>query len=137
MLLTPVLRASHHHVAYLSAYDDQKNRGGINISCFILAFLIAGILLVAPVKDLALPNHEIPNCWSKKKANAWYANQPWPCGFNYIPANASSYTEMWMPYCFDSKKIDKEMALADNVGFNCLRVVLTFVIWKHDPEQCA
>jgi hypothetical protein len=32
--------------------------------------------------------------WSVEKANQWYAKQPWPCGFNYIPANAISYTEM-------------------------------------------
>ncbi|MDP6545946.1 MAG: glycosyl hydrolase [Phycisphaerae bacterium] len=72
--------------------------------------------------------------WSKAKANQWYAKQPWPCGFNYVPANAISYTEMWMPYCFDAKLIDKELALAQGVGFNCLRVVLPFVVWEHDPK---
>jgi hypothetical protein len=66
--------------------------------------------------------------WSKEKANEWYANQPWPCGFNYVPANAISYTEMWMPYYFDTAFISKELALAEDVGFNCLRVVLPFVV---------
>jgi hypothetical protein len=42
---------------------------------------------------------------------------------------------MWMPYCFDAKLIDKELALAKNVGFNCLRVVLPFVVWEHDPKD--
>ena len=72
--------------------------------------------------------------WSQEKANAWYANQPWPCGFNYVPANAISYTEMWMPYAFDPELIDRELGLAEEVGFNCLRVVLPFVVWEHDPE---
>jgi hypothetical protein len=72
--------------------------------------------------------------WSAEKANQWYAKQPWPCGFNYIPANAISYTEMWMPYCFDRELIDKELALAEGIGFNCVRVVLPFVVWEHDPE---
>ncbi|MDA1044147.1 MAG: cellulase family glycosylhydrolase [Verrucomicrobia bacterium] len=71
--------------------------------------------------------------WSIEKARAWYASQPWPCGFNYIPANAISYTEMWMPYCFDPKRIDAELALAQDIGFNGLRVVLPFVVWEHDP----
>lgn len=62
--------------------------------------------------------------WSEDKANEWYANQPWPCGFNYVPANAISYTEMWMPYCFDTAFIATELALAEAIGFNCLRVVL-------------
>ncbi len=71
--------------------------------------------------------------WSKEKADKWYKDQPWPCGFNYIPANAISYTEMWMPYCFDADLIDRELALAEEIGFNCLRVALPFVVWEHDP----
>jgi len=72
--------------------------------------------------------------WTTEMANEWYANQPWACGFNYVPANAISYTEMWMPYCFDTTLIDKELTLAQKLGFNCLRVVLPFVVWEHDPE---
>ena len=71
--------------------------------------------------------------WSPEKARKWFDDQPWPCGFNYIPANAISYTEMWMPYSFDPGLIDKELALAQDVGFNSLRVVLPFVVWEHDP----
>ena len=52
--------------------------------------------------------------WSAEKANQWYAAQPWPCGFNYVPAHAISYTEMWMPYNFDAAKMDKELALAED-----------------------
>ena len=72
--------------------------------------------------------------WTKEQANEWYANQPWPCGFNYVPANAISYTEMWMPYCFDTTFIARELDLAEDIGFNCLRVVLPFVVWEHDPD---
>jgi hypothetical protein len=83
-------------------------------------------------------NCEIENCktnqWSIEKAWNWYGKQPWPCGFNYIPANAISYTEMWMDYCFDPDEIDKELKLAQDVGFNCTRVVLPFVVWEHEPE---
>ncbi|MDD5262290.1 MAG: cellulase family glycosylhydrolase [Methylacidiphilales bacterium] len=75
-----------------------------------------------------------PNPWSAKKAGDWYERQPWPCGFNYIPANAISYTEMWMDYCFDPTWIDGELKLAQDTGFNCARVVLPFVVWEHEPE---
>ena len=71
--------------------------------------------------------------WSLGKGQRMVCQQAWPCGFNYIPANAISYTEMWMPYCFDPELIDKELALAEDIGFNCLRVVLPFVVWEHDP----
>jgi hypothetical protein len=76
----------------------------------------------------------LPGRWPAERINAWYAAQPWPCGFNYVPANAISYTEMFMPDVFDAALIDREMALAQEVGFNCVRVVLPFVVWEHDPE---
>lgn len=72
--------------------------------------------------------------WPAEKAWAWYNAQPWPCGINYIPANAISYTEMWMDYCFDPALIDRELALAQQIGFNCLRVVLPFVVWEAEPQ---
>jgi len=72
--------------------------------------------------------------WSRQKAWQWFDDQPWPCGFDYIPANAISYTELWMPYSFDTELIDRELALAEEVGFNCLRVVLPFVVWEHSAE---
>ncbi|MBT4411798.1 MAG: sulfatase-like hydrolase/transferase [Bacteroidetes bacterium] len=72
--------------------------------------------------------------WSERKANEWYDKQEWPCGYNYIPANAISYTEMWMPYSFDPNVIDAELALAEDIGFNCLRVVLPFVVWEYNPN---
>ena len=74
------------------------------------------------------------NQWSTKRAWAWYEGQPWPCGFNYIPANAISYTEMWMDYAFDPFLIDRELVLAQDIGFNCARVVLPFVVWENEPE---
>lgn len=74
------------------------------------------------------------NRWSRQRAWDWYDKQPWPCGFNYVPATAISYTEMWMPYNFDADLIDREFALAEKTGFNCLRVVLPFVVWEHEPE---
>lgn len=72
--------------------------------------------------------------WTRDRAWQWYRSQPWPCGFNYVPANAISYTEMWMPYNFDAERIDKELQLAEEIGLNCLRVVLPFVVWEHDPD---
>jgi hypothetical protein len=70
--------------------------------------------------------------WPKEKAWQWYRAQPWLCGFNYVPANDVSYTEMWMDGGFDAKQIDRELALAPQTGFNCLRVVLSYVDWKGD-----
>lgn len=72
--------------------------------------------------------------WTPEQAWTWYNAQAWPCGFNYVPANSISYTEMWMDYAFDPILIDRELALAQEIGFNCLRVVLPFVVWEAEPE---
>lgn len=100
----------------------------------LLLALLAAAPLAAQAGETARTTADAHARWTEERANRWYADQPWPCGFNYIPAGAVSYTEMWMPYCFDAGAIDKELALAQDVGFNCLRVVLPFVVWEHDPD---
>ena len=72
--------------------------------------------------------------WPAEKAWQWYNHQPWLCGFNYIPATAINYTEMWQKETFDLKTIDEELALAEKVRFNSLRCVLQYLAWEHDPE---
>jgi len=98
------------------------------VSLGLVFGLMAGMGTVAQGREIVLGQ------WSIEKAWKWFDNQRWPCGFNYIPANAISYTEMWMPYACDTELIDKELALGEEVGFNCLRVVLPFVVWEHDSE---
>ena len=101
-----------------------------------MAALMAGLLFssLAHAGDAPITPSTVPGRWPADKAWQWYNQQPWPCGFNYVPANAISYTEMWMDYNFDPQLIDKELALAQGVGFNCLRVVLPFVVWEKEPE---
>ena len=101
-----------------------------HIFLILLTFLL---LFSSKAEEPALPYAETIERWSETQANAWFVRQAWPCGFNYIPSNAISYTEMWMPYCFNRKLISKELDLAEGIGFNCLRVVLPFVVWEHDP----
>lgn len=86
----------------------------------------------APAANAPLPAST--GRWPAEKSWQWFRAHPWPCGFNYVPANAISYTEMFMPYNFDVNRMDKELALAQSVGFNCTRVVLPFVVWEHDPK---
>jgi hypothetical protein len=71
--------------------------------------------------------------WSQKRIWEWYKQQPWICGFNYIPAYAINYTAMWDKTSFDANAIDKELALAQAAGMNVLRAVLQFVVYEDDP----
>jgi hypothetical protein len=72
--------------------------------------------------------------WTGEKANHWYIQQPWLVGSNYLPANAINELEMWQPDTFDPELIDKELAWAESIGLNTMRVFLHDLLWKQDPR---
>ncbi len=72
--------------------------------------------------------------WPAEKANAWYKKQPWLIGCNYYPATAINQIEMWQASTFDPKTIDKELAIAESIGFNTLRVYLHDLVWADDEK---
>ena len=72
--------------------------------------------------------------WSAERANEWQKENGWLIGCNYIPATAINQLEMWQADTFDPKTIDKELTLAEGLGFNSLRVYLHDLLWKHDPQ---
>jgi hypothetical protein len=73
-----------------------------------------------------------PARWSEQKADAWYAQQPWLVGSNYIPASAINQLEMWQAETFDPTEIDKELGWADAMGMNTMRVFLHDLPWQQD-----
>ena len=58
------------------------------------------------------PQAGITQRWSESKANAWYQDQPWLVGANYVPATAINQLEMWQAGTFDRQRIDKELRWA-------------------------
>jgi hypothetical protein len=72
--------------------------------------------------------------WSEEEANAWYAQQPWLVGSNYIPADAINQLEMWQADTFNPQQIDKELGWAQGIGMNTMRVFLHDLLWQQDPE---
>jgi len=72
--------------------------------------------------------------WTAEQANAWYAAQPWLVGCNFIPSNAINQLEMWQAETFDPATLDRELAWAESLGFNTLRVYLHDVAYAVDPE---
>jgi len=51
--------------------------------------------------------------WSEEKANAWYAQQPWLVGANYIPSDAINQLEMFQAATFNPALNDKELGLGE------------------------
>jgi len=77
---------------------------------------------------------ESPQRWSAEKANAWYQQQPWLVGANYIPASVINELEMWQADTFDPQQIDKELGWAESIGMNTMRVFLHDLLWEQDSK---
>jgi hypothetical protein len=72
--------------------------------------------------------------WSVEKANQWQQERPWLVGCNYIPSYAVNGIEFFRGETFDASTIDREMGLAEGLGFNCVRVFLHNFPWVEDHE---
>ena len=72
--------------------------------------------------------------WSEARINAWYAQQPWLVGANFIPSDAINELEMFQPATFDPKLIDKELGMGESIGMNTMRVFLQDQLWSSDPD---
>jgi len=82
---------------------------------------------------LAASAQKLPR-WTEHQANAWYAQQPWPVGSDYLPYNAINQLEMWQADTFDPQRIDLELGWAEAAGMNTMRVFLHDLLWQQDPE---
>lgn len=72
--------------------------------------------------------------WTTAQAETWYKKQGWITGCNYQPATAINQLEMFQADTFDPTTIDKELAWAQELGFNTMRVFLHHVAWTSDKE---
>lgn len=77
---------------------------------------------------------QTPRRWTEAQANAWYAQQPWLVGANYVPSNAINQLEMFQPATFDPAINDRELGLAESIGMNTMRVFLQDQLWTSDPD---
>jgi len=70
--------------------------------------------------------------WTEQKAQAWYAQQPWLVGSNYVPRSAINQLEMWQAATFNPAEIDQEFGWAEAMGMNTMRVFLHDLLWQQD-----
>lgn len=90
-----------------------------------LVFCLVGLVAVLPAAFAAR--------WTPERANAWWAQQPFRAGGNYVPSTAINQLEMWQPESFDPATIDRELGWAQEIGFNTMRVFLHNLPWREDP----
>ncbi len=99
-----------------------------------LRLLLILPLVAAQIAVAAAAPQGNPDRWSEAKANAWYAQQPWLVGANYVPSDAINQLEMFQAATFNPELNDKELGLAEGIGMNTMRVFLQDQLWEQDPE---
>ncbi|HEY5212972.1 MAG TPA: cellulase family glycosylhydrolase [Acidobacteriaceae bacterium] len=92
------------------------------------------ILLATLLPALAAPAQSPTARWTEAQANAWYAQQPWLVGANYVPSDAINQLEMFQAATFNPALNDKELGMAESIGMNTMRVFLQDQLWQQDPE---
>src|SRR5580698_6694301 len=97
--------------------------------------LLVRFLFVLSFSFLAVQVHAAgPARWTEARANAWYAQQPWLVGANFVPSDAINQLEMFQAATFNPGLNDKELGMAEGIGMNTMRVFLQDQLWAQDPE---
>lgn len=87
----------------------------------------------APVSAAeAEPVADTPGRWTRERAAAWHAAQPWLVGCNYLASTAVNQLEMFQADTFDPVTIDRELGWAEGLGFTSVRVFLHDLLWEQD-----
>lgn len=75
--------------------------------------------------------------WSPKKANEWYAQMGWLRGCNFLPSNCKGFLDMFQSYQSDEHLAcaDAELALAASLGYNSIRFLLNFNVWRLEHDH--
>jgi hypothetical protein len=84
--------------------------------------------------SLSLTNSSAQNRWTAEKANQWYGKQGWLRGCNFQPSTAINQLEMFQAETFDAATIDRELGMAEQLGFNMMRVFLHHLAWTADKK---
>lgn len=104
----------------------KRNKFIFTTSILLISAVIAAAGLCASDACAQTPR------WTEQQANAWYAQQPWLVGSNYVPKSAINQMEMWQEATFDPAEIDKEFSWAEAMGMNTMRVFLHDLLWQQD-----
>lgn len=94
----------------------------------ILTFLSAALMFVSCTDSGLEPDGR----WTAAKANEWYDSMDWLVGCDYVPAYAGNQLQMW--HDWDPQAVDTELALAEDLGFNSVRIFLHHKLWESERD---
>src|SRR5687767_15690378 len=101
---------------------------------FVLFFVLTACNRTATPEIAQASENKIRDVWTKEKSNEWYKKWGWLRGSDFIPSTAINQLEMWQAETFDTATINRELAWAESIGMNSMRVYLHHLAWELDPE---
>lgn len=74
--------------------------------------------------------------WSKERIWQWYNARPWMRGCNYMSADCANRVDQWQELGFEErlKTTEKELMLMQETGFNTVRLIIEYVVWKEEHD---
>lgn len=74
--------------------------------------------------------------WTAERAWDWYRARPWIRGFNYVASDCVNRIEQWQELDHHEKRrtFDREFELAARVGFNAIRSILPYEVWRDQHD---
>ena len=75
--------------------------------------------------------------WTIEEAKEWYDKLGWIRGCNFIGSDCTNRLDMWQSYKSEEKlaTADRELALAEKIGFNSVRLWANFDVYYAEPES--
>ena len=75
--------------------------------------------------------------WSKERIWDWYNSRPWMRGCNYMSADCANRVDQWQALGFEErfKTTEEELKLMQKTGFNTVRLILEYVVWKEEHDS--
>ena len=86
----------------------------------------------AALTQVPFARADVGGRWAPERANAWYQQQGWLVGCNYVTSTAVNQIEMFQPGTYDPRRIDDELRVARYIGMNTVRVFLHDQLWAQD-----
>lgn len=74
--------------------------------------------------------------WSREKIWEWYNSKPWIRGCNFMSSDCANRIDQWQEYNFEERfeTTKRELALAAETGFNSIRIIPEFFVWKQEHD---
>jgi hypothetical protein len=72
--------------------------------------------------------------FTEEQAAAWQAKYGWLTGCNFVPSYAVNQIETWRKETYNAEIFDRELGMAEYLGYNTARVFLHYFCWKYDRD---